>query len=274
MDRNYEFFKKSADYVMGKIKCQPDIAIILGTALGNVTTKIENPIVIPYKDILNFLVSTAEHHAGNLVFGTYKNKKILCMSGRFHYYEGYSFEELTAPIRLFHLLGVKKTILTNASGGVNENYNPGDIMIIRDHLDFMGVAPTRGKNIPEFGEMFFDMTDVYSKELREVAKECAKDTLLKVHEGVYQFSCGPHFETPAQVRAMRLLGADAVGMSTITEAITAAQCKMPILAISLITNMASGVRDEVLCNGEVEETAEWAELEFIKYIMAILERIE
>jgi purine-nucleoside phosphorylase len=268
---DYEFYKKSADYVLESIDFKPEIAIILGTALGGITKVIENPIEIPYNQIPNFLVSTAEHHAGKLVLGTYKGKKVVCMSGRFHYYEGYSFEQLAAPIRLFKLLGVEKTILTNASGAVNPNYNPGDVMIIKDHINLMGAAPTRGKNIPELGEMFYDVTDIYTKTLRDVAKECAKKTTLTVHEGVYQYFSGPHFETPAEIRAARILGADAVGMSTVTEALTAAHCKMPILAISLLTNMASGVRDEVLCEGEVEEIAEASEEAFCKYIVDVLE---
>ncbi len=270
MAYTYEYYQKSADYVRRLAKVEPETAIILGTALGGLAAEIEDPVVIPYGDIPNFLVSTVESHAGELVLGTLMGKSVVCMSGRFHYYEGYSFEQLAAPIRLFKLLGVKRTILTNAAGAVNEAYAPGDVMIIKDHINLMGASPMRGPNVDEFGERFFYVTDMYTRSLREVALECAQRTTLRVHEGVYQFFCGPHLETQAEIRAARILGADAVGMSTVTEALTAAHCAMPLLGIALMTNMAAGVLDRPMLHGEVDATALRVQEPFVAYIKDIL----
>ena len=270
---DFAYFQKSADYVRSKIDFTPEIAIILGTGCGPLADEIEDAITSPYEEIPNFLVSTVSDHAGNLILGTLMGKKVICMNGRFHYYEGYDFEQLTAPVRLFKLLGVQKTILTNAAGAVNTEYAPGDVVILKDHLNFFNVCPTRGPNVDEIGPRFFDVSDIYTKDLRAIAFECAKRTELKVHEGVYMYFPGPHFETAAEIRAARILGADCVGMSTVPEALTAAHCSMPLLGISLMTNMATGVRDEKLCNGEVSETAHSVEepfKEFIKDIIAHL----
>lgn len=270
MPYTYEYYQKSAEYVKSKIHVQPETAIILGTALGGLAEEIEDAVIIPYEEIPNFLTSTVQSHAGKLVVGTLEGRQVVCMSGRFHYYEGYSFEQLAAPIRLFHLLGVKQTILTNAAGAVNESYRPGDVMVIKDHINLMGASPTRGKNILEFGPRFFDVSDMYTKRLRKIALECAKDSPLTVHEGVYQYFSGPHFETPAEIRAARVLGADAVGMSTVPEALTAAHCRMPLLGLSLMTNMAAGVLDQPLLPGEVDETANRVKEPFKRYVKDIL----
>jgi purine-nucleoside phosphorylase len=273
MPFDYDFYRKSADYVLDRIDFTPEIAIILGSALGDLADRIENPIVVDYADIPNYPVSTVHSHAGKLILGTFAGKKVVCMAGRFHYYEGYDFEQLAAPIRLFKLLGVHKTILTNASGAVNPSYKPGDIMIISDHINLMGASPMRGKNIEEFGPRFFDIGDMYTKSLRETALELASDSGLVVHEGVYQFFCGPHFESPAEIRAARILGADAVGMSTVWEAITAAHCNMPLLGLSVITNMAAGVLQQALTTTEVNETAHRITSLFQKYIENIVRSI-
>lgn len=270
---NFEYFKRSADYVKSKINFTPEIGIILGTGLGSLADEIENPIVIPYRDIPNFLVSTVDSHAGQLILGKLADKYVACMAGRFHYYEGYAFEQLTAPIRLFKLLGVSKTILTNAAGAVNSDYSPGDVMIIRDHINLSGVCPTRGKNVEEFGPRFFDVSDIYTQSLRETAKSCAANTTIKVHEGVYYYFTGPQFETAAEIRAVRILGADAVGMSTVTEALSAAHCSMPILAFSLITNMATGILNQKLSGEEVSETATSVQEPFKKYIKDVVTNI-
>ena len=256
MTYTYDYFKASADYVLAKIDYKPEVAIILGSCLGSLADTIENKIVIEYKDIPNFLLSTVDSHAGKLILGDLAGKKVVCMSGRFHYYEGYDFEQLTAPIRLFKLLGVKQTIVTNAAGAINTSYNCGDVMIIKDHIKLMGNSPLRGKNVAEFGDRFFDVCDMYTKTLREKALACSKESSLTVHEGVYYYATGPNFETPAEINAMRILGADAVGMSTVTEALTAAHCKMPFLALSLITNMAAGVLNQAITTDEVDETAD------------------
>ena len=273
MSFDYEYYKKSAEYVKSKINFTPEIAIVLGSALGGFANEIENPVVIEYQDIPNFLVSTVQSHAGKLILGTLAGRKVVCMSGRFHYYEGYSFEQLAAPIRLFKLLGVKATILTNAAGAVNTSYQPGDVMLIMDHINLMGASPMRGRNVQKFGDRFFDVGNMYTRSLRDIAKACAKNTVLKVHEGVYQFFSGPHFESPAEIRAARALGADAVGMSTVTEALTAAHCHMPLLGLSLMTNMAAGVLEQPLTTTEVDETAQRVAPLFREYVKDILRRL-
>jgi len=273
MTYNYEYFRKSVDYVLSKLDFVPEIAVIMGSCLGNIADEIIDPIVIDYKDIPNFLISTVDNHAGQLVIGQLCGKKVVCMSGRFHYYEGYDFEQLVIPIRLFKTMGVKKTIITNAAGAINTSYKPGDIMIINDHIKFMGASPLRGENIKEFGPRFFDVGDMYDKDLIEIAFTVASQTELDVYEGVYYFSSGPQFETHAEIRAMRLLGADAVGMSTVTEALTAAHCGMPLLALSMVTNMAAGILDQPVTPEEVDATAQVSTIEFVKYLKAILKAI-
>ena len=270
MEYSYEFFKVSADYVKSIVPYTPEVAIVLGSCLGPFADTIEDPIVIDYKDIPNFLVSTVASHAGKLIFGTVAGKKVVCMSGRFHTYEGYDFEQLVIPVRLFKLLGVKATILTNAAGAVNVDYRPGDIMIVSDHIKLTGHSPLRGKNIEEFGPRFFDVSRMYTPELRAHALKCAEGTDLTVQEGVYYFFTGPQFETPAEIRAVRILGADAVGMSTVTEALTAAHCGMPLLCLSVMTNMAAGVLDRPLTDSEVDETAKTISTRFAAYVRKIV----
>ena len=273
MDYNFEYFKKSADYVRSLINDEPEIAIVLGSGLGDFASRIEDPIEIKYEDIPNFLVSTVESHAGKLIFGKAGGKKIICMSGRFHFYEGYDYEQLVIPIRLFKLLGVKATILTNAAGAVNTDYKVGDIMIVSDHIKLNGASPLRGKNVDFFGPRFFDVTDMYTKKLRELALNCAEDSGLTFREGVYMFFTGPQFETPAEIRAARILGADAVGMSTVTEALTAAHCSMPLLAFSVMTNMAAGELDQKLSYEEVGIAAAKISERFGKYIEKVISQI-
>lgn len=256
MDKyNIDYFQKSADFIKKKISENPEIAIVLGSSLGMMADLIENPVEIDYKDIPNFLVSTAPSHAGKMIFGKLYGKNIVFLSGRFHYYEGYDFEELATPVRVLKCLGVKTLILTNAAGGVNKDYNPGDIMMISDHIKLTGASPLRGKNIEEFGDRFFDASDMYTKSLREKAKTCAEKLGIKLHEGVYFFMTGPQFETPAEIRAIRILGGDAVGMSTVTEALTAAHCGIKLLAFSMITNMAAGIMNQPVTTDEVNVTA-------------------
>lgn len=270
MAYTYEYFKKSADYLREKIDFVPEIAIVLGSCLGPFSQEIENPVVIDYADIPNFLVSTVSSHAGKLIFGTVCGKKVVCMSGRFHSYEGYDFEQLVIPVRVLKLLGVKTLILTNAAGAVNTSYHPGDIMLISDHIKLNGASPLRGPNVEEFGPRFFDISKMYTPQLRETAMRCAEGTGLTVHEGVYMFFTGPQFETPAEIRAARILGADAVGMSTVTEALTAAHCGMPLLAVSVMTNMAAGVLNRPLTSEEVDETAKTIEQRFSDYMKKIV----
>lgn len=270
---NFEYFKKSADYILSKIDFKPEIALILGSCLGTLSEEIQNPIIIDYKDIPNFLTTTVESHAGKLILGELSGKKVVCMSGRFHYYEGYDFEQLVTPIRVFHLLGVKTVVLTNAAGAVNASYRPGEIMIIKDHVKLMGASPVRGKNIEEFGPRFFDMSTAYTKEYRELAKQVADGLDMKINEGVYFYWTGPQFESPAEVNVIRILGGDAVGMSTVTETITAAHCGMKVLGLSLITNMGAGVLDEPVTTEEVDETAEKAAREFKALLREIIKEM-
>lgn len=259
---NIEHFQKSADYILSKVDFKPEIALVLGSALGTLAEEIENPVIIDYEDIPNFLVSTVKSHAGQLILGELNGKKVVCMSGRFHYYEGYDFEQLVTPIRVFHLLGVETVILTNAAGGVNTSYKVGEIMIIEDHIKLMGASPLRGPNIEEFGPRFFDMSTVYNKEYRELTKKVAGDLGMKIHEGVYFFWMGPQFETPAEIKVIRTLGGDTVGMSTVTETITAAHLGMKVLGLSLVTNMAAGVLDEPVTTEEVGQAGRDAAKEF------------
>ena len=273
MEYSYEYFKASADYLKSIVPYTPEVAIVLGSCLGPFADTIEDPIVVDYADIPNFLISTVASHAGKLIFGTVAGKKVVCMSGRFHSYEGYDFEQLVIPVRLFKLLGVKYTILTNAAGAVNTAYRPGDIMIVSDHIKLTGASPLRGRNIDEFGPRFFDVSRMYTPELRKLALECGEGTGLTLHEGVYFFFTGPQFEPPAEIRAARLLGGDAVGMSTVTEALTAAHCGMPLLCLSVMTNMAAGVLDQPLSDEEVDETAKMIAERFSFYVTKIVSRI-
>ena len=273
MDYTLEYFQKSADYIRSVVPWSPEVAIVLGSFLGPFTDAVEDPIVIDYRDIPNFLVSTVQGHAGKLIFGTVAGRRVVCMSGRFHSYEGYDFEQLVIPVRLFKLLGVKALILTNAAGAVNTEYRPGDIMIVSDHIKLTGSSPLRGRNVDAFGPRFFDVSRMYTPELRRLARACAEGTGLTLREGVYMFFTGPQYETPAEIRAARILGADAVGMSTVTEALTAAHCGMPLLCLSVMTNMAAGVLEQPLTSEEVLETATAVAKRLSVYLKKIIERI-
>ncbi len=270
---SFDFFKTTADYVLLRIDSQVDLALILGSSLGSLAEEIENPIEIDYADIPNFLETTVDSHAGKLIIGDLGGKKVVCMSGRFHYYEGYNFEQLVVPIRLFHLLGAKTVILTNAAGAVNSSFNVGDIMLIKDHIKIMGASPLRGPNLPEFGPRFFDVSNMYSKDLRDLARNCAQRIGMTLREGVYFYMTGPQFETPAEIRAIRTLGGDAVGMSTVYEAITAAHSGMKVLGLSLMTNMAAGMLDQAVTTEEVDETAGLTAEKFKELIREIIQEM-
>ena len=273
MAYTYEYYQKSADYVRSKLDFQPEIAVILGSSLGPFAAQVENPVVIPYEEIPHFLRSTVPTHAGKLICGTVAGKKVVCMSGRFHSYEGYDFEQLTAPVRLFHCLGCRAVILTNAAGGVNLAYRPGDIMLINDQIKLNGSSPLRGQNIAQFGPRFFDVQRMYTPELLAVARACQQGSGLTFHEGCYFFMPGPQFETAAEIRAIRVLGGDAVGMSTVTEALTAAHCGMPCLGFSVITNMAAGILDQPLSDEEVNEVGHLVADKFSAYLKRVLEKM-
>ena len=267
------YFQKSADFLRTKTGRTPEIGIVLGSCLGPFAREIEDPVEVDYGDIPNFLLSTVASHAGKLIFGTVSGRSVVCMSGRFHSYEGYSFEELVIPVRVLRLLGVKTLILTNAAGAVNRDYRPGDVMVLRDHIKLNGSSPLLGPNVEDFGPRFFDVTRMYTPELRKLALDLAQGSSLRVHEGTYMFFPGPQFETPAEIRAARALGADAVGMSTVTEALTAAHCRLPLLALSVMTNMAAGVLDRPLSGEEVDEAAERVAKPFSDYMKKIVAAI-
>lgn len=270
---SYKEYREAADYILSRIDFTPEIGVILGSGLGKFGELVEDPTVVPYSEIPHFLTSNAPGHAGKLILGTVAGKKVVCMSGRFHYYDGYDFEDLALPVRVLKLLGIRALVLTNAAGAVNREYKPGDIMLISDHVKLMGASPLRGPNIDEFGERFFDMGSTYTPELRGLALECAKDSPLTVHEGVYFFMPGPQYESPAEIRAIRALGGDAVGMSTVTEALTAAHCRLPLLALSVMTNMAAGVTEKKLSGEEVIEMANRIEEPFTRLVTDIIRRI-
>ncbi len=225
--------------------------IILGSGLGRLGGALTDAIDLAYTEIPGFVCSTAPGHRGHLLAGYLAGQPVLCLQGRFHRYEGHSFSDIVFPIRMLRLLGVKRLLLTNAAGAINTTYKPGELMLIADHINLMGGNPLIGPNNAAFGERFFDMGTTYTPALRALAKVCAAEQGLCLREGVYIAVTGPNYETPAEIRAFRVLGADAVGMSTVPEAIAARHCGMDILGISLLTNMAAGVTDAVLSGSEV-----------------------
>ena len=248
----HEHVQEAAAYVRGKLPRQPSIGIILGSGLGSIADEIESKIVIPYREIPHFACSTAPGHKGQLVCGTLNGADVLCMQGRLHYYEGHSMQDILFPIRVMKLLGIETLIVTNAAGGVNLEFHAGDLMLIEDHINFLP-NPLIGPNDAEFGPRFCDMTYTYTPALRELAQQAAQKMNISLRRGVYMAVTGPSFETPAEIRAFRTLGADAVGMSTVPEVIAASHCGMQVLAFSLITNMAAGVTGEQLSEEEVIE---------------------
>ncbi|MGL5439280.1 MAG: purine-nucleoside phosphorylase [Filifactoraceae bacterium] len=252
----------------------PNFLLILGSGLGFLGEQVKNSIIIDYKDVPHMQISTAPDHIGRFIFGTLGNAKVMIMQGRLHYYEGYEPEELTFPVRLAHLLGVQTMILTNAVGGINTDYKAGELVLIKDIIKFACPNPLRGKNIDEFGPRFPDMVDIFTPELRQVAMQSAKELNIKLHEGVYQYAQGPQFETPAEIRAYRTLGADVVGMSTAPEAIVASHCKMRIMGISLVSNMASGVLKSPITVEEINSYCSLAQEPFAKLILSILDKIK
>lgn len=250
---------------------QPTVGLILGSGLGEYADNLENPIVIAYDEIPGFLSVTVEGHKGQFVAGVKQGVPVLCMQGRFHYYEGYSQQETTLPVRVMHQLGIKNLLITNAAGGVNKAFAEGALMLITDHINFSGQNPLIGENLEAFGPRFPDMTYVYDPQLRAdlLAKTKAQD--IHLDEGVYMFFSGPSYETPAEVRLARILGGDAVGMSTAPEAIVARHAGMRVLGLSCITNPAAGVVDRPLHHDEVVEVAARVRSTFIQVLDLALE---
>jgi len=264
---------ESVKYIKGKISIQPDIGLILGSGLGSLAQQIQGPISLPYETIPNFPVSTVEGHAGRLVVGSLEGKKVIAMQGRFHYYEGYHIQDVTFPIRVMKLLGVNKLAVTNAAGAVNKNYTPGDLMLLTDHLNMQGINALSGPNLKEFGPRFPDMSNPYHPELLEIARKAATELNITIQEGVYACMSGPSYETPAEIRMLRTLGADAVGMSTVPEVVVAVHSGMKAVGISCITNMAAGVLDQPLNHEEVIETSDRVRELFIQLMKKIVARM-
>ncbi|WP_409297971.1 purine-nucleoside phosphorylase [Peribacillus sp. SCS-26] len=269
----YEKINQAADYLKEKLSGTPEIGLILGSGLGVLADEIEDAVKIPYGEIPNFPVSTVEGHAGQLVSGTLSGKKVIAMQGRFHFYEGYDMGQVTFPVRVMKLLGVDKMIVTNAAGGVNQDLSAGDLMIITDHINFTGTSPLIGPNDAEFGVRFPDMSEAYSKEYQEVAKKAAEALNIPIKEGVYLGLSGPAYETPAEVRMVRTLGGDAVGMSTVPEVIIARHSGISVLGISCITNMAAGILNQPLSHDEVIETTEKVKADFLSLIKTIVKEL-
>lgn len=261
---------ETTQYIRSQITQTPEIAIILGSGLGPLANLVENPIEMSYADIPNFKASTVAGHAGKLIYGTIEGHCVLVMSGRFHFYEGHPMEIVTLPVRVFARLGIKNLIVTNAAGGIGDSLIPGSIMLINDHLSFMCPSPLHGPNLDVFGTRFPDMSEVYTPSLRALAKDVANKLGINVSEGVYCYFRGPQYETPAEIRAAKVLGADAAGMSTVPEAIVARHCGMRILGISLITNKAAGLSKTLLSHEEVSAVAAVSEKNMLALVTGII----
>jgi len=264
---------KIVSFIKERVPFTPDVLIILGSGLGAMANGVEDKIVIRYEEIQDFLVSTVEGHEGQFVFGTYKGKKVVMMQGRFHYYEGHSMREITLPVFVMRRLGVKSLIVTNACGGVNKSFAPGDLMIIEDHLNFSGINPLMGANLVEFGPRFPDMSRAYDRDLMALAVRIGNEENISLKKGVYALYSGPSYETPAEIRAFRMLGADAIGMSTVPEVIVANYSGMKVLGISCITNMASGILDQPLNHEEVMAVSARVRGSFTTLISRVIEEM-
>lgn len=245
-----EQYDAAAAYIRGQIGECPALCVVLGSGLGALAEELENAVKVPYAEIPGFPRATADSHAGILLSGRLCGRPLLVMSGRFHYYEGYDMETVCFYIRVLQRLGVRRLLLTNAAGGVNTGFRVGDFMLIRDHIKFFSESPARGEKLPEAASRFFDMTHAYSPLLNRAALQCADTLGIPLREGVYFYMPGPQFETPAEIRAIRALGGDAVGMSTVPEVIEAVRCGIEVMGISCITNMAAGMVPDTQVSGE------------------------
>jgi purine-nucleoside phosphorylase len=269
----YERAEHAARLIRARAGEDVRVAIVLGSGLGAFADELEDAQSIPYDEIPGFARPTVEGHAGRLVVGRVGGVPVAAMQGRFHFYEGYTLEEVTFPVRVLGLLGAKSLVLTNAAGGLNNAYEQGALVLISDHLNLMGTNPLLGRNDPRFGPRFPDMTDVYDREYQEAAIAEAREMGLELRRGIYAALTGPSYETPAEIRMMRLLGADAVGMSTVPEAIVARQMGVRVLGISCITNMAAGVLDKPINHEEVIETGERVRETFAELLRRVIPKL-
>lgn len=257
-------------FIRSRTDLQPEVGLILGSGLGDFADRLENAVEIPFAQIPGFPVTTVEGHAGALILGSFRGRTVAALRGRIHYYEGYSQQEITLPVRVMAKLGIRTLVLTNAAGGVNLSFSAGALMLIADHINFSGMNPLMGPNLDAFGPRFPDMSDIYTRALREKLKPLAEAAGIPLQEGVYMMYSGPSYETPAEIRAFRTLGADAVGMSTVPEAIVARHCGLQVMGVSCITNMAAGVLDRKLDHSEVVETAQRVKGDFTRLLEIIL----
>lgn len=269
----YEQYQESAAWLRQHIGMEPRTAMILGSGLSFMADLLEQRVVIPYGEIPHFPQATVKTHAGQMVCGMLKDRPVLMMNGRYHYYEGHPMQAVAYPVRVMKLLGIRHLIITNAAGGINRAFSGGTVMLITDHIKLMGDSPLRGINLEEFGVRFPDMTNAYTPRLRELARQVAKEECIDVKEGVYGYAYGPQYETPAEVRALGILGADAVGMSTAPEVIAAAHCGMEVLGVSCITNMAAGITGEPLDDDEVNRIAQANAGKLSRLLLGVVRRL-
>ncbi len=269
---NYDFVAESAAYIRTKTHHRPTLAIILGSGLGALVDSVTEKDVIPYGEIPHFPQSTVPGHAGNLVLGKLGGETVICMQGRFHYYEGFAMGEVTYPLYVMKLLGVKSLIVTNACGGVNRSFTPGDLMLITDYIGLMGRNPLIGENDERFGPRFPDMTEAYSKRLLAKAEESAAALGIQCQKGVYAYFSGPCFETAAEIRAYAVMGADTVGMSTVPETIVANYLGFEVLGISCITNMATGIAEKKHSHEAVMAIANESSAKLVSLVKDIVEK--
>lgn len=270
---NYETADKAAQFILGKTSLRPKVAIVLGSGLGAFADEIPGAIKIPFEDIPDFPKSTAEGHAGNLVIGKIDDVPVAVMQGRVHFYEGYKMDSVIFPTRVLGRMGVKSLILTNAGGGISPTLEQGCLVVLNDHINLLGTNPLIGPNDPRYGLRFFDMTYAYDRQYREWAMAEGKRLKINIHEGVYLAVTGPSYETPAEIRAFRTLGADVVGMSTVPEVIAARHMDIKVLAISCVTNLAAGCSAAPLDHKEVLEVGQRVKVQFIGLLKSLIPKI-
>ena len=274
MAHPYEHYQRSADFIRGKLSgFTPKVALVLGSGLGFLGDRVEGAVAIPYGEIPHFQASTAPGHKGRLVFGTLAGQAVAVMQGRMHHYEGYSYEDVSYAVRVLRLLGCGTLVVTNAAGCVRTDWQAGDLMLITDQIKLFSPSPLRGENLPQFGPRFPDASHLYTPRLQQLARTVAARQGLPLREGVYFYCYGPQYETPAEVRAARTLGGDAVGMSTAPEVLVAAHCGMEVLGFTLLSNMAAGILDQPLSEQEVLDAAEAAKDKFSRLVLTCLEKI-
>jgi purine-nucleoside phosphorylase len=261
---------EATSFINEKIDESPEIGLILGSGLGVLGDEIEEAVSISYSEIPHFPTSTVSGHKGQLIIGQLEGKTVIAMQGRFHYYEGYSLQQVTFPVSVMKQLGIESIIVTNAAGGINENFSAGNLMIISDHINNLGENPLIGKNDETLGERFPDMSKAYDTDFIQHATECARELNLLVQKGIYAANSGPTYETPAEVRMLRTWGADAVGMSTVPEVIVARHAGLRVLGISCISNMAAGILNQPLTHTEVIETTERVREDFLRLVKKII----